>query len=66
VVQAAPALAALADEMGAAQEAQVLGNRRARDGKGAGDATGRQAAAAQEVQDGAPRRIGERAEGRLH
>jgi hypothetical protein len=53
----------LADEMGATQQAQMFRDRRTRDGKSLSNVSGRLAAAAQEIEDGAPRRIGERLEG---
>ena len=53
LVKPAPALAAFANQPGAAQQAQVLGDSRTRNRKGLGDLPGRQAAAAQKVQDGA-------------
>jgi hypothetical protein len=62
LVQAPPALAAFVHEMRAAQQAQVLRDGRARNGKGLSDSSGGQAAPAQEVQHGAAGGIGQRAE----
>jgi len=53
LVKAAPALATFAHKMGAPQQAQVLGDGRARDREGLSDLSGGQAAPAQEVQHGA-------------
>jgi len=64
LVQAAPARAAFAHEAGAAQQAQVLGNGRSRNGEGFGDLSGGEAARSQKVQDRAAGGVGERAEGR--
>ncbi|MGB9402069.1 MAG: hypothetical protein WCA98_00920 [Candidatus Acidiferrales bacterium] len=63
LIQTVAALAALLHEMGAAKEAQVFRNGRARNGKGLGDAAGGKASAAQEVEHGAAGGIGESAEG---
>jgi hypothetical protein len=48
-----------ADQVGAAQETQMLGDGRPGDGKGSGDLSRGLAAAAEEVEHGAARRIGE-------
>jgi hypothetical protein len=58
-INAQAAFAMLADEMCAAQQAQVLGDGRAGDGKGARDLSGRLAAAAQEIENGAAGGIGQ-------
>ena len=59
LVDAVAALAVLAHEVRAAQQAQVFGNRRTGDGKGAGDFSGRLAAPPQKVEDGTPSGIGQ-------
>jgi hypothetical protein len=59
-IDAMTAFAMFADEMGATQQAEVLGNGRTRDWKGLGDGSGGLAAAAQEVEDGAAGGIGQR------
>jgi hypothetical protein len=64
-VDAMASLAALADEARATQQAQVPGNRGTGDGKGLRDTSGRLAAAAQQIEDGATCGIGERAESRI-
>ena len=53
------------DEMRPAQQAKVLGNRRPGYGKGRGNLAGGLTSAAQQVEDGTSRRIGERLEGGL-
>ena len=52
-------LPALLHQMSAAQQAQVLGNGRAGHGEGLGDAAGGLTALAQQVENSAPRGIGE-------
>ena len=59
LVDAVAALAMFADQMGPAQQSQVLGDGRARDREGFGDLAGGLAAAAEEIEDGAAGRIGE-------
>ena len=61
-VDAVAAVAAFFDEAGAAQQTQMLGNGGAGNRKGLGDAAGGKAAPAQQVEYGATRGIGKRAE----
>jgi hypothetical protein len=63
LIDPAAAFAMLADQMSAAEQTQVLGNRGPRNGKGAGDLSRRLLAPAQKVEDGAPGRIGQSLEG---
>jgi hypothetical protein len=63
VVDAVAAFAVFSYQMGATQEAQVLGNGWAGDGKGFGDLAGGLAAAAEEIEDGPARGIGKGLEG---
>lgn len=65
LVNAKAAFAVLANQVRAAEKAQVAGDGRAGDGKGAGDLSGRLAAAAQEVENGAASGIGQGLEGGL-
>ncbi len=65
LVDAVPALALLADQMRAAQQAQVLGDSGTGDRKGAGDLPGGLAATAEKIEDGAANGIGEGLEGGL-
>jgi hypothetical protein len=51
--------AMLADEAGAAEKSEMLGDGRAGDREGAGDLSGRLMAGAEEVEDGAAGRVGE-------
>jgi hypothetical protein len=62
-VDAVATLAMFADQVGAAEEAQVLGDGGAGDGKGSGDLSGGLAAAAKEVEDGTASGIGQGMEG---
>jgi hypothetical protein len=55
--------AMFADQVGAAQQAQVFGNGWAGNREGFGDLSGGLAAAAQEIEDGAAGGVGERMEG---
>ena len=59
LVNAVTAFAMLADQMRAAQQAQVLGDGGTGDGEGFGDLSGGLAAAAEEIEDGAAGGIGE-------
>ncbi len=59
------AFAMLAHEVGATQQAQVFGNCRTRDRKGAGDLSGGLTAAAEQVKNSAASGIGEGLEGVL-
>ena len=63
MVEAASSFAALLDEVRAPQHSQMLGDGRARDGEGFGNAPCRLAAVAQEVKHGAARGISKRTEG---
>jgi hypothetical protein len=63
LVDAVTAVALLADQVRATEQAQVLGNGGAGDGKGLGNVSGGLASAAQEVEDGAAGGIGESLEG---
>jgi len=65
VVNAVAAFAVLPHQVGAAEQAQVLGDGGTRDGKSSGDFSGGLAAAPQEVEDGAAGGVGERLEGGL-
>jgi hypothetical protein len=57
-IDAIAAFAMFADEMSAAEKAQVLGDGGSGYGKGFGDLSGGLAAAAEEIEDGAAGRIG--------
>jgi hypothetical protein len=59
------ALAMFSDQVGAAQQAQVLGDGGARDGEGLSDLSSGLAAATEQVEDGAAGGIGESLEGGL-
>src|SRR5208283_4130257 len=59
LVYAMAAFAVLTDEVGATQQAQVLRDRGAGHGEGAGDLSGRLAAAAEQVEDGSAGGIGQ-------
>ena len=61
-VKAVAALAMLAHQVRPPQQTKVLGDGRPRDGKGLGDLSGRLAACAEQVENGAPRGIGKRVE----
>jgi hypothetical protein len=63
LVNPVTSLALLADQMGSAQKAQVLGDRGARNRESAGNLAGWLAAAAQKVEDGATSGIGKGLEG---
>ena len=65
LVDTVAAFAVLADQMRAAEQAQVLGNGRTGDWKSLGDLSGGLAAAAEQVEDGAAGGIGEGLEGGL-
>jgi hypothetical protein len=65
LVNPVPAFAMLSHQMGAAQQAQVLGDRGSRDRECLGDLSRRLAAPAQQVEDGAARGIGKGLEGGL-
>jgi len=57
------AFAVFADQMGAAEKSQVLGDGRAGDGKGFGDLSSGLAAATEKIEDGATGGVGEGLEG---
>jgi hypothetical protein len=59
LINAVTAFAVFADQMGAAEKAQVLGNGGAGDGKGLGNFTGRLAAAAEQIEDGTAGGVGQ-------
>ena len=59
VIDTVAAFAMFANQVGPAQEAQMLGDGRARDGESVGDLAGRLTAAAEEIEDGAARGIGQ-------
>jgi len=61
-VNAVAAVAAFFDEAGAPQQTEMLGNGGTGNRKGFGDAAGRKAASAQQIEYGAARGIGERTE----
>lgn len=63
-VEAQAAVAALLDEAGATEQAQVLGDGGAGDRKGMGDLAGGKAASAEQIEDGAACGVGESGEGR--
>jgi len=63
LVDAVPAFAVFADQMCSTQQAQVLGNSRARDGERFGDLSSGLAASAQKVEDSTARGIGQSLEG---
>jgi len=63
VVEAMAALAALHNEMSAAQDGEMTGNGRAGDGEGFGDAAGRLTAAAEEVENRTAGGVGEGGKG---
>ena len=63
LVDAVAAFAMFADQVGAAQQAQVLGDGGTGDREGFGDLSGGLAAAAEEIEDGAAGGIGEGLEG---
>jgi hypothetical protein len=63
LVDAVAAFAVLVHEVGAAQQAKVLGDRGAGNGEGSGDFSGGLAAPAQEIEDGAAGGVGEGLEG---
>jgi hypothetical protein len=65
LVDAVPAFAVLSHQVGPAKKAQVFGDGGTGNGKGSGDFSGRLAAAAQQVKDGPPRRIGQSLKGRF-
>lgn len=53
------AFTVLADQVSAAEKTEVLGDRRTRNGKGAGDLSGRLAATAEKIENRAAGGIGE-------
>jgi hypothetical protein len=63
LVDAVTAFAVFADQVGAAQQAQMFGNGGAGDWEGFGDVSSGLAAAPEQVEDGAACGIGERLEG---
>ncbi len=63
MVKTVASLAALFDQVRAAEQAQVLGNSGPGNGKCLGDFTGRLASLPEEVEDGATSGIGQSAEG---
>jgi len=65
LVNAVAAFTVLPHQVGAPEQAQVLGNGGARNRKSSGDFSGGLAAAPQQIQNGAPGGIGERLEGGL-
>jgi hypothetical protein len=65
LVNPVAAFAMFTDEMGAAQQAQVLGDGGTGDGKGSGNVSRGLAAAAQQIEHGAAGRVGQSLEGRL-
>jgi hypothetical protein len=65
LVDAVAAFAVFADQVGSAKKAKMLGDGRARNWESFGDLSCRLAAAAQQVENGTPGRIGESLEGCL-
>jgi hypothetical protein len=65
LVDAVAAFAVFANEVGAAQQAEMFRNRWTGDGKSAGDLPRGLAAAAEQIQNGASCRVGESLEGGL-
>jgi hypothetical protein len=65
LVHAVSTLAAFLDKMGASQQAQMSRNGWPREGEGLGDAAGRLAALAEEIEHGTTGGVGEGAEGRI-
>lgn len=63
-IEAMASVAILNDEMSAAEDAEMPGDGRARNGKGCGDLPGRLAAAAEKIEDGTAGRVGEGCKGR--
>jgi hypothetical protein len=63
LINTVAAFAVFADQVGTAQEAEVLGDGGSGDGEGLGDLSGGLAAAAEEIEDGAAGGIGESLEG---
>jgi hypothetical protein len=63
LIDAVAAFAMLVHEVGAAEEAEVLGDGRTGNGKGSGDFSGGLAAAAEEIEDGTAGGIGESLKG---
>lgn len=64
-IEAMPTLTVLLHQMGGSQQAEMFRDRRTRHGKGLGDLSGRQTFLSQQVQNGAARGVGERAENSL-